>query len=726
MRCMKKLKLVSFIGIIFCCLFLLRIDVYAEEVKEISREDLQDMVISTALQFFYKRYYSDYEQTQMSKFFNFREHLRTEEVSRTNMYYNDCSSFVTDVYYSTLGYNFDEFAKDINNNLYYTSEGKHGNPKNETLTKQWYMEMFNRGMYPSTNYFAGLIYDNADPKNIVVADFVAPSENEIYAYDESLEALFKPGDIFVYRVKDKNGNTGGHAMLFVGEKFKNSSGNTVAGFIHSTGLDYNVSAGKLNDDNYSIRFADFDVLKNRLNGKKIISYRILRPINKFCEEDSCTVSYSQTHDYYEDNKIGNLNINAEARSVMKDLMLEQYVSSGDTYLGSHASINSGDEVSINLYIKNMSDMQFCYASNPNISDFLNDGGSCDSGALLEYIPTNSAYSRIDVTNKLSENTTFKSCDGCSYDSSNRTITFSLSLEPGTEKILSYVVTANNSDINSDGIKISYDSSSIEMPPISINVNPGIKISTDYLKESINKVDLSSVNSSLDLAKEVYKIAYNIDLNIIDRPLSSLFTKFSGSEADMISFKGLQNVNLDAYFKLKQDKITTKELDKIVVRGMYGGRQLYGDDTGDRVNYMTTFDLVPGDIIMFWYHDSLKSPVQYYEKSDAFIYVGRSESKNQEPYLDRGAQFIKLNEATKKIETIKDENDKYSYQYLKELYDKDLFIVLRPMQSNSLKILEVEVPDTGKNVETTVAILCIVAGIVLLALFPIKNKYFKKS
>lgn len=45
---------------------------------------------------------------------------------------------------------------------------------------------------------------------------------------------------------------------------------------------------------------------------------------------------------------------------------------------------------------------------------------------------------------------------------------------------------------------------------------------------------------------------------------------------------------------------------------------------------------------------------------------------------------------------------------------------------NVTVLEIDVPDTGKKINNTIAIICIIVGVTLLVLFSIKNKYFEKN
>lgn len=112
------------LGSIFVITSLMR-NSYALSSKVYTREQMQDMVVSTALNYFYNTSYSDYGQTSMDLLSDstnyyyygtvyWRDLNKTPEmVNRGNYYRTDCSAFAFLAYLNTFGYDASKFS-DIN------------------------------------------------------------------------------------------------------------------------------------------------------------------------------------------------------------------------------------------------------------------------------------------------------------------------------------------------------------------------------------------------------------------------------------------------------------------------------------------------------------------------------------------------------------------------------------------------------------------------------------
>ena len=109
-------------------------------IKAVTKEELQDMVVSTALSYLHNQVYTDYDQYSMDanttmslannkkatgNTFNWRKNsVSPEEISRTNIFSIDCSSFASIVYKYSLGYDFSEFYEVHKGNTFYTFDSK--------------------------------------------------------------------------------------------------------------------------------------------------------------------------------------------------------------------------------------------------------------------------------------------------------------------------------------------------------------------------------------------------------------------------------------------------------------------------------------------------------------------------------------------------------------------------------------------------------------------------
>ena len=203
--------------------------------------DLQKALVITAESYYLRGKRSQYDQTSYGKGVS-RSVSRRSTADRkpedyTSQYfgYHDCSSFVFDVYYSALGFDFSESSSKRNT--------------------KWYME----------NQYVVL---KETPELI---DYTYEELEELK--QEFLDAL-QPGDIINYR---KRGNGAGHAMLYVGNDT----------LIHSQGSDY---AGAFenyeSNGTYSIDTVSellLDITSTRYLFNKH-SYAILRPLNGFTGE----------------------------------------------------------------------------------------------------------------------------------------------------------------------------------------------------------------------------------------------------------------------------------------------------------------------------------------------------------------------------------------------------------------------------------------------------------
>ena len=111
-----------------------------------TRTNMQNYIVSTALQYYYKNKYSDYEQYALdgNGTINWREFdVSPEQASRINLYAIDCSSFVHLVYLYSLGYDLSHYYN-IDRSLNFVTYNENSNTyitKNSRASMSNYQEM---------------------------------------------------------------------------------------------------------------------------------------------------------------------------------------------------------------------------------------------------------------------------------------------------------------------------------------------------------------------------------------------------------------------------------------------------------------------------------------------------------------------------------------------------------------------------------------------------------
>ena len=136
---MKQVKifavLLLVLGGAFVITSLMR-DSYALSSKVYTREEMQDMVVSTALNYFYNTSYSDYGQTSMDLLSDSTNYyyygtvywrdlnMTPDMVNRGNYYRTDCSAFAFLAYMNTFGYDASEFS-DINRYMLFYGQNEY-------------------------------------------------------------------------------------------------------------------------------------------------------------------------------------------------------------------------------------------------------------------------------------------------------------------------------------------------------------------------------------------------------------------------------------------------------------------------------------------------------------------------------------------------------------------------------------------------------------------------
>ena len=389
----KFLKIIGhcsiFIVLIICIAMIGTQKAYGDESVTLTRENLQDFVVSTALKYYYKANYSDYEQYALDKYLTiYQANVNNipEEISAANTYKIDCASFAMMVYLQSLGYAMTE------NDLYkaYSFHKIYGDPvqqdggfyidyrNNNLITdtellfeqynKAWWTDqlLLSAG-YAATNnmdYFNKLfVYSTGDyvlldddisvsslsniPKTSTITSIPKYGEENYDTYkaqliDEIRENI-QPGDILLYATENTSGSRGAHVMVYVDNVI---NGQDEVGFIHSTGIDLKYEkdengeeTGNLlqqgYDANGGIKYSEFySYLEGLYTEEKTPKYfAIIRPINYFLDsiEDDATITSDtlKTKVQYQDYKdnFEKYLSNTISRDKTRYLNVEQYITS---------------------------------------------------------------------------------------------------------------------------------------------------------------------------------------------------------------------------------------------------------------------------------------------------------------------------------------------------------------------------------------------------------------
>ncbi len=287
---------------------------YAITNKTFTRQKMQDMVVATALSYYYNNLYTDYGQNLKDTNYGFTKatvsgtmawrnlNVTPEQTTMTNDFFIDCSGFVYIVYKNALGYDFSNYYK--NGTYSYFYDGKKypyynmsdSNIKNYPdifyTTKQnqgWFQkEVNNVGLGVDTRYFAAIskqtasnnktnvssttgsyLNNNKNNKTQAVYYFeaegttVSAVQKEIAGKSTKviaeLKSILQPGDIINYAFRNKNADgsvsgSPGHVMIYVGGAINKNE----QGLIHSYGADYTYNSDgsmkSTGDDTYGIRY----------------------------------------------------------------------------------------------------------------------------------------------------------------------------------------------------------------------------------------------------------------------------------------------------------------------------------------------------------------------------------------------------------------------------------------------------------------------------------------
>ena len=684
----------------------------------ITREKFEDMVLATTYSYLNNKRFSEYDQKAMDApksgsldgtTINWRTYTTTpESANRANFYHVDCSSFAAMVYMHSVNYDFSEYYSKSTSSFYKFNTSSNSFVKSKlSASKANYNEAINYyGKGPSTAFYkaigktkksdSGYYSNNSSTNtNIVVFHYNGNNGAMASAAKTKLKEILRPGDIVVYR-RNPSGEEKGHAMIYVGDLIDKNGG-----FIHATGSDYVVDGDTLStigDDDNSVRYDGMYKLDDNLKNY-VVAVTVLRPSNKYCTSDSkCSIDSSLV------NKLN-------ARVSLLGLRTEQYVRSYnvsvDTNLdkslkknlwstSEYNSVNIGDTLQYTLYLKNNSKIGYCFGNGK-----YNSESTCEKNGETWKTSTATAktFKNLIITAKIPTNTTYVSCSGytCSYDDSTRIVTWymgSSTLTNGGEKSLRYTVEIDSGNsVKFDGYKIKNSSYELVMDSFTTKVNPTIsKINADEMRKNIDKfkdlaaskkikytssgdnvykIDLDNVSSAnvsqYGFVKAIYYNTLGIDIGYL-----------SGSNIKSAIFNVDSSLNFAKKSNSQVNSLTNnnyKNINKMLVKGFYGGRYLRGNDNKDRAGRLRIADLEYGDIIVYFYNNGSVTG-----NSSMLMYLGTDvNSTTTASENEKNSYFVRFN-TDNNVTLYTMNTSKDSYQLFNELYSKDLFVVLRPTQA----------------------------------------------
>ena len=768
-----------------------------------TREELQKMVVSAAVSYYYNNSYSDYEQYLLdsdikypsvttssnnscvrvdeatiksntdgactSTSTNYKLYSTTfyrntkitpEEVSKSNQYNVDCTGFTYLVYNNVLGYDLSEFYR-LSNPAKYISIQKSTDENNNTVYSQkCYLSNSNKERYDKTvNKFGrvwnstgnivrisnciaknngdrtkcqfpedesatcstnttqdelnkynnggtyaslGRKYVDTSNKSEIVYSYIFKDGSYESQFDESVlpyfekdnsKFLMQPGDML-----DLAYGSNGHVMVYVGNALNEND----TGLIHATGADREY-------DSFSVRYEPsiYDYLLSK-KSRQIKSIAVYRPINVYCDSDTCT------------NK--NITSNDKARVTFSGTKVEQYVQKKENNtsrtITKYNSVDVGDTIVYALSLEDKRNYGYC-------SDSTKTKSYCPTGEWKETgtIYDNETDASYDVVFKAPKGVTIKNFPKgykCTVNSDKTTTcSGSGSRDPKFEATINSDAT---SKLSSATYAVTYKGSTLNLSTINVLVNNTINYndvdkmqktidefkSKNYTYSKYNKIESkTNINDSsitqmgaLDYIKYIYYNTFNIDIRYLygQRIIDALF--YTWSESYKSSYGGKSyTYNPTAYFK---KDVGTDEVSKMLVDGMYGGKKLIGNEISNRIKFIHPKYFEVGDIIVV-----SNDIIQYFSKSDNgnmnFSLTKIDPATDLKYYLVTGfdgeytilTSFNENNVNTcgKESVTFSESNNKIKNNFINDdkthicsfritkylLYSSNLFAVLRPSQ-----------------------------------------------
>ncbi len=777
-----------------------------------TREELQKMVVSAAVSYYYNNSYSDYEQYLLdsdikypsvttssnnscvrvdeatiksntdgactSTSTNYKLYSTTfyrntkitpEEVSKSNQYNVDCTGFTYLVYNNVLGYDLSEFYR-LSNPAKYISIQKSTDENNNTVYSQkCYLSNSNKERYDKTvNKFGrvwnstgnivrisnciaknngdrtkcqfpedesatcstnttqdelnkynnggtyaslGRKYVDTSNKSEIVYSYIFKDGSYESQFDESVlpyfekdnsKFLMQPGDML-----DLAYGSNGHVMVYVGNALNEND----TGLIHATGADREY-------DSFSVRYEPsiYEYLLSKKavtdSTKQVRSIAVYRPINVYCDSDTCT------------NK--NITSNDKARVTFSGTKVEQYVQKKENNtsrtITKYNSVDAGDTIVYALSLEDKRNYGYCSDSTKtknNCSESTKGGVVKETGTVYD----NETDASYDVVFKAPKGVTIKSFPKgykCTVNSDKTTTcSGSGSRDPKFEATINSDAT---NKLSSATYAVTYKGSTLNLSTINVLVNNTINYndvdkmqktidefkSKNYTYSKYNKIESkTNINDSsitqmgaLDYIKYIYYNTFNIDIRYLygQRIIDALF--YTWSESYKSSYGGTSyTYNPTAYFKKDAG---TDEVSKMLVDGMYGGKKLIGNEISNRIKFIHPKYFEVGDIIVV-----SNDIIQYFSKSDNgnmnFSLTKIDPATDLKYYLVTGfdgeytilTSFNENNVNTcgKESVTFSESNNKIKNNFINDdkthicsfritkylLYSSNLFAVLRPSQ-----------------------------------------------
>lgn len=468
-------------------------------------------------------------------------------------------------------------------------------------------------------------------------------------------------------------------------------------------------------------------------GDYVVRFAIYRPLNTVCTDDNtCKIKSNEFNVELTETQLNN----NEARVALKKNQVQQYMILEKKYnsnitpttdvqdgytrniISEYNSINVGDSVIFRLRLRNKFD---------NIET---------RGIKLEAeIPANTTYVSDSCTDdcKIEGNKLIWENIIVSGENVNNDISFKIKAnEEGIINFKGYkVITSATKNISSKELQMS--DLNITVEPTQNGINKEILINTvekfkelvnngqiNYIANGKHSENIKDINelindssktislSAFGFIKFLYYNAFGLDLDALtgtENILSS--TKIKNAIFEVVPYPERNNFKIkgeDGLYplytgdtsitvfgkKTAADYGELNSLEKIIsemlVPGLYGGRHLKGNDNNDRIKFLRSFynnsayqsDLEVGDIIISFTNNAESMRVFLYLGDDEYgpILTGFTISNSEEPlflyhtdkYLDQYYQDETLRKKT---------TNKPSNQILNELFNKDLFVVLRP-------------------------------------------------
>lgn len=664
---MRKIKLI-FLFVITTLISLMIFPIYSSE-NTFTRKEMQDMVVSTALSYYYNNDYIDYNQHTKDSidtingvripgsYMWIKLNQTPEDVSRINTFSLSCSSFAFSVYKNALGYDFSDYYE--NNTYTYFKDGKYyPDPTTDNgiiekypslyhtsrITQQLYQEMIERtGRGIEVRNYSEVVKDDIDNETKFLSNSTDAYINDvddslvgIYYYEASgstfdeiknqnghnsketiikeISNIVQPGDLVSWHSKvfNTNGNwidTQGHVVIYVGSALNDND----KGVIHSTGDDYTYDSiegimSGTGDDRYAVRYDMLESVLNKNIFKEVveqtdgtitsskINYRItiMRPINKFCKEDTCSLpTATDAFSKAVDTTVIN---NSKARVELSRLNMEQYVEiEKDVYnstnneattlsnsVSQYNSVNVGDIITYKLQIQNKANYSYCtegYYYQNYVQEAYKTRSCVQNGYEWIYSDTSDKYSykNLTITSIVPNNVDYveESCnityknvsktdqkDTCSYDEKTRTITWNTGeIKPNALQtnnvystlnptyIYSYQVkTKSFGTIKSEGMKVRTESGNVlKFGELTTKVNP-----------TMNGINISIIKNLVNIFKSKYEKGFieyngNISTNNYTNDINTITSSIKISEEEYLYMLYYNTLGIDLGY------LTAKEM-----------------------------------------------------------------------------------------------------------------------------------------------------------------------